>query len=373
MNAVSKLEQFIFEAKAWKLIVVLALLSLFKTGIWQIPIMHASQAIAQNPFVNPFEQIPDAHYVFWSWLGPFLAWLVGATGTWQFFVFHLLFSMAFTVLFVKIAFDNLPQELARKSLILFCVLPVSATAYFWVSYDSITLFLMMLALAFPRSLPLTALVGVLVGMQHFEQGFFAAGGLLFATAISHRQGYFLRYSWKFCLALLLGIIAGKLVLVGIFNHYDIKVNSGRMHWLRDHLGFLLNLFFFHVHGILWSVLGLGWLAALRFSDWGKRAIPFFVTLAGLCLLLPISGDQTRVLAIVTFPLVTAYWLLNQDFLGTVGRREFAWLFAAWAMMPWAWVWDGEPKWSAFPYDVALVLHHLFGWFALPADLGRWPF
>ncbi|VXC06812.1 hypothetical protein [Massilia sp. 9I] len=373
MNAVSKLEQFIFEAKAWKLLLVLGLLTLFKTGIWYIPIMHASLAIAQNPFVNPFAADPNAHYVFWSWLGPYLAWLVGATGKLSFFLFHLVFSFAFTLLFVKIAFDNLPQELARKSVILFSVLPVSATAYFWVCYDSITLFLIMLALAFPQRLLIASIVGVLVGMQHFEQGFFGAGGLLFALLLSQRQGYFLRYSWKFALALLIGIIVGKLVLVGIFRHYEVQVNSGRMHWLRDHLGFLFNLFIYHVHGIFWSVLGLGWAVALRFTDWGRKSIPFFLTLAGLCLLLPISGDQTRVLAIVSFPLITAYWLLNQDFLGKVGRHETAWLFIIWAMMPWSWVWDGEPKWSAFPYDVAFVLHHLFGWFEIPADPSRWPF
>ena len=373
MNTVSKLEQFIFEARVWKLLLVLALLILFKTGIWYIPIMHGSQLVAQDPFTNPFTQYPDAHYVVWSWLGPFLAWLVGATGKLEFFLLHLLFSLAFMVLFVKVAFDNLPQELARKSVILFSVLPVSATALFWVSYDSITLFLLMLALAFPRSLLLTAVFGVLLGMQHFEQGVFGAGALLFAVTLSQRQGYFLRYSWKFCLAFLLGVIAGKLVMTGIFKYHEIQVNSGRMHWLREHLDFLLNLFVYHAHAILWSVLGLGWAVALRFSDWGRCSLPFFAALAGLCLLLPISGDQTRVLAIVTFPLLSAYWLLNLDFLSKISRREAAWLFVIWAMMPWSWVWDGVPKWSAFPYDVAFILHHLFGWFDIPADPNGWPF
>ena len=373
MNALNQLEKFIFEAKAWKLILALVLLSLFKTGIWYIPIMHGSQMIAQNPFVNPFQADPNAHYVFWSWLGPFLAWLVGATSKGPFFVFHLLFSAAFTMLFMKVAFDNLPQAQARISVILFSVLPVSATAYFWVSYDSITLFLMMLALAFPRSLVATALAGLLLGMQHFEQGFVAAGGLLFAIAFSHRQGYLLRYSWKFCLALLLGTVAGKLLLVGIFDYHDIVVNSGRAHWVREHLDYLLSMFFFHIHAILWSVLGLGWLAALRFTDWGARSLPFFVALAGLCLLLPISADQTRVMAIVTFPLVTAYWLLNGDFLGKIRRVEVALLFALWAIMPWSWVWEGKPKWSVFPYDVAFVLHQAFGWFDVPANPSSWPF
>lgn len=87
----------------------------------------------------------------------------------------------------------------------------------------------------------------------------------------------------------------------------------------------------------------------------------------------ISADQTRVLAIITFPLVSTYWLLNQDFLNKLTRRELSLLFTTWALMPWGWVWEGAPKWSAFPYDVAYILHRIFGWFNVPADPALWPF
>jgi hypothetical protein len=372
MNAISKIEKFIFEAPAWKLILAIAALTLFKTGIWSIPNLGESQAIADNPFTNPLPN-PDAHYLLWSWLEPFLAWGIGIKSQWQFFVFRLLASIAFTLLFVRIAFVYLSNKLARSSIVLFSILPVSATAYFWVSGDALTLLLMLVALAFPVSLIFTCAVGVLLGMQHFEQGFFAAAGLLFAVAISHKQNYALKHSWKFCLCLLLGVIAGKLVLVGIFKHYDVQVNSGRAHWLQAHIGALLNQFFYHFHSIVWSVLGLGWLAALRFSDWSKKSVPFFLSLAGLCLLLPVSGDQTRVLAIVTFPLIFTYWLLNVDFLEKISKREVSVLFTLWALMPWAWVWEGTPRWSALPYDIAYLLHHAFGWFNVPADATVWPF
>ena len=372
MNAINKIEKFIFASDAWKLVLVISLLIFFKTGIWYIPNLGMSQSIAQNPFTNPFHD-PNAHYLIWSWLGPFLAWLIGVTGKWQFFSFHLFFSVAFTLLFIRIAFNIFSNDLARSSLVLFSILPVSATTYFWVGPDSITLFLMLSALAFPGSLVFTFFIGLLLGMQHFEQGFFAAAGLLFAIVISHKQGYVLRYSWKFCLLLLIGVISGKFLLFSLFSHYSINVNSGRMHWLREHLDLLLNLFFFHFHYIIWSVLGLGWLVALRFTDWGLKSVPFFLTLAGLCLLLPVSGDQTRVLAIITFPLVSVYWLFNQDFLEKLTKREISLLFTAWALMPWGWVWGGAPKWSAFPYDIAYVLNRLLGWPNVPADQALWPF
>lgn len=373
MNAIHKIEKFIFESDVWKLVLVIALLTLFKTGIWYIPNMDVSRAIAQNPFTNPFPD-PNAHYLLWSWLGPFLAWLIGATGKWQFFAFHLFFSIAFTILFIKVAFNTFSNELARSSLVLFSILPVSATAYFWVSLDSITLFLMLLALAFQDSLTFTFIIGLLLGMQHFEQSFFAAAGLLFAVSISYKQGYTLRYSWKFCLLLLIGVISGKFLLFGLFSYHSIDVNSGRIYWLREHIHILLNQFFFHFHYIIWSVLGLGWLVALRFTDWGGKSVPFFLTLAGLSLsVLPVSGDQTRVMAIITFPLIAVYWLLNQDFLEKLTKREVSLLFTAWALMPWQWVWGGAPKWSAFPYDIAYVLHLLFGWFNVPENPALWPF
>jgi len=372
MEITSKVENYIFECSAWKLIFVISIITLFKTGIWYMPNLGSSQAIAQNPFVNPFQN-PSAHYLFWSWLGPFLAWLIGAKGKWQFFAFHFAFSIAFTLLFIRVAFANFSDEIARSSIILFSVLPVSATAYFWVGTDSITLFLMLLALAFPQKQILAFIIGTLLGMQHFEQGFFAAGGLLFAVLLSKRQGYTLNYSLAFCLSLFLGAIAGKLALIAIFKYYAIEVNSGRSYWLTEHIRLYRKQFFFHFHYIIWSVLGLGWLVALRFVGWGRKAIPFFVTLLGLCLVLPTVGDQTRVLAIITFPLVSAYWLLNPDFLEKISKREMSALFSIWALMPWGWVWNGVPRWSVFPYDIAYILHAMFGWFYVPSHPALWPF
>lgn len=373
MNLITRIERFIYESPAWKLLLAVFALCLVKTGIWHMPSQATSLHIVRNPFVNPFGPYPEAHYLVWNWLGPFLAWLAGATTIGKLFALHLALSAAFTFLFVKVAFTHLPREAGRTALVLFAVLPVSTTAYFWVGTDSLTLLLMMVALAFPGAAVVTFLSGLLLGMQHFEQSIFAAAALLFAVVASRRQGYELAYSVRFCLLLFLGVIAGKVALVGLFRHCGIEVNSGRAYYLREHLQVFLSAFFFHLHDILWSVLGLGWLIALRFTDWGRRAVPFFVGLAGVCVLLPVVADQTRVFAVVTFPLVTAYWLLNRDFLGKLGRREVALILAIWAIVPLGWVWDGVPRWSVFPHDVAYVLHQAFGWFAVPEDAMLWPF
>lgn len=357
---IERVERWLFAAPAWQLVVGLLLVTLVKTGIWQIPNFGAMRLIAQDPFVNPFAN-PDAHALYWTWLGPFLAWLAGATEPWSFFALHLLFSMAFTAVMVGTTFRLLPAREARVSVLLFAVLPVSATAYFWVSNDSLTLFLMACALVASRR-PAAAALGLALGTQHFEQAFLGFAGLLLALLIARRQRAPVDPDLiGRVLVLLAGIVAGKLALVALFGALGVEVNSGRLYWLREHLPLLLAQFFLHTHLILFSVLGLGWLVVVKQLEWDRDRVAFLVPLGAAMLLLPISGDQTRVLAIVTFPLIAIFWLRNQAFLAFLSDRFAAWLLLAWLVVPWTWVWGGEPWWSAFPYDVAFVLGRVFGW------------
>src|SRR5208337_2319150 len=102
-----RVDHFIYDSKRWQLISVLFAVTLFKTGIWFNPILlDRSRLIAQNPFANPLQDLPTFHYLYWSWLAPFVAWLVGATGRLSFFCFHLFFSLAFTGLFIVTVFSR---------------------------------------------------------------------------------------------------------------------------------------------------------------------------------------------------------------------------------------------------------------------------
>lgn len=404
MKLLSWLEHCIFHAAAWRLVTLILLVTLFKTGIWYIPNLEMSLALALNPFANPFAD-PNAHYLAWNWLSPFIAWLLGIKAFWAFFLLHLGFAVTFTALFIHLAFARLPEREARVALILFALLPVSATAYFWAGPDALTLLLLLLAVGgILPSPPFTKggtgnqhllgspfakgglrgifflFIGILLGMQHFEQALFAAGGLLFAQILcrslpSKRSSPagLAAPTIKFPLTLLVGIAIGKLALTGIFGHFDMQVNSGRAFWLQEHLALLLETFFFHLHHILWTVLGLGWLVALKYADQGRQALPFFLALAGLLLLLLVSADQTRVLAIITFPLLAVYWLFNRPFLASFTNQQVAWLLLLWLLIPWGWVWIGEPRTSALPFDIAWLLHSVFGWFEIPENPAMWPF
>lgn len=374
MPVLDRFTQYLFTCPRYQFLLGSGLAMLLKTGIWPIPNLGMYQQMAQHPFVNPFGD-PAAHYLFWNWLGPFLAWCVGATGDIAFFLFHLLFALAFPLCLAGLAFFRLEDSLARRAMLVFVLLPVSATAWFWVGVDALTLCLLLLALAFPARPFLTLLTGIALGMQHFEQGLCAAAALVLALWLSQRQkeADLLPCRLPFALLFLGSIILGKLVLLLLFHWYGITVNAGRLYWLRSHLPELLSLFWMHSQAVLWSVLGLGWVILIGSLGRGISCRPFLITLCGLLLLLPLSWDQTRVLAVTAFPLIYVYWLARPAFLAQWTEKEMAGLTLLWLWLPWSWTWGGEPKWSVFPHDLAALTDYLGLTAMLPAPAFLWPF
>ena len=367
----SRLEDFLFNSKTSHFLITLIIILLFKVGIWHMPNLSYSQFISKNPFSNPFQGVEM--YIFWNWLGPFLAWSFGLQTMASFFLFHLTCSFLFIFVLIRLVFQTFPNPIARQSLIILFALPAAGTSFFWVGMDSLTLLLIALPFVFPKTKSIALIMGALLGMQHFEQGIAAYSALFFAVLLSHKLGYRLRYSPQFCLSLLVGVLAGRLALSSIFHFHHIQLQFGRHTWLSENLPKLLQQFIFHFQMILWSTLGLGWFVAIRFADWGKSSLPFFISLSSLLLLLPLVEDQTRVSSIISFPLILVFWLLNQDFIAKLSRREISLFFLAWIVSPWTWVWGGITRVSAFSYDLAYLLHDAFGWFELPSDLSAWPF
>lgn len=372
MVFLEKLERILYESERWKLIILISIISFLKIGIWYIPNVNLSIEISQNPFINPLIN-PEAHYLFWNWLSHFLSWLLGATGKASFIALHFSFSLAFTLLFIFIAFKYFSDNAARTSLILFSILPVSGTAYYWVGSDSITLFLILLPFAYPKRVLAVLITAIFLGMQHFEQAFFANTALLSALLVTKRQGKEMPFSLTFAKTMVIGVILGKLLLTILFQHYEIEVNTGRPYWLMKNFSSLLNYFFYHFHYAIWSILGVGWIILVQFSDSIRKNVSFFPTFFCLCLLLLIVADHTRVLAITTFPLIAGCLLFNPVIINSVPKKDVAFIFLIWILTPWSWVWAGEPKWSVFPYDVAYLLHEMLGWFNVPNDPAIWPF
>jgi hypothetical protein len=372
MHPVEWIQRFIFSSSRPTLITTVVALTVLKSGIWMMPNLGASRQLAQNPFANPFAD-PEAHYLVWNWLGPWIAWVVGATGPVSFFLLHLAFAAAFSATVISLCFARLSERNARVAIIVFALLPVSATAFFFVGMDGVTLFLMALAFVFPRQAIWALLVGTLLGMEHFEQAFVASFLLLVVVAVRRWLGEPALVSIGWCCCLLVGAVLGKVLLVGVFSYVGLSVATERLYWVRVLWPSVLKQFVLHAHSTLWSVLALGWLVLIRDAARGKAAVPVALGLLGAMPLLALVFDQTRVVAIVSFPLLWVSWLHAPSLLDTLDDRFVAWLFLAWLFVPWAWTYGGFPQWSVLPHDLALVVGVITDWYELPANLHWWPF
>jgi hypothetical protein len=370
MRILDGLDRFLYRSRRSVFVAAVLALSFIKTGVWYMPNFDGWKSMRLDPFHNPFVD-PDAHYLFWNWLGPFLAWRLHIHNEQSFLHFHFLFSVAFTVTFLVFIFTHFADKDARTALVLFLAIPASATAYFWVGMDSITLALIMFLLALRNYPVLALLVGVLLGMQHAEQGFFAFGALLFALALTSILNGETEFRIPWAALSLIGVILGKIVLILVFRHYHIAVNSGRAFYLKKYGQMYAEMFYYHFQYVFWSILGVGWIAVARYTERGKQALPFLLALAGLILMVPIIGDETRVLSILTFPLMAAYLLLNRQFLQSLSSHFVSWIFGLWLIIPWPWVWGGRPLVSIFPYNIVYLLHQWFGWFQVPKE-AMWP-
>lgn len=355
------LQRFIFESPPAKFIAIVWAVMLFKSGIG-FTNFEVQAVMAEYPFFNPIVD-PAFHYIFWTWLSPFLLWCLNITTEAGAFYFHLFFSIAFTLLFLHTAWRFLPEHLARLSFLIFAAMPVSNTAYFWVGTDSLTLFLMMasLALPFSKKSPLALVIltiGVLLGLQDFEKTIIAASAL-FATTYFNRGGGEWLYSPAFALTLIFGAFIGKFILLGVVAYFDITVNSGRIFWLQNNLPRALTFFFYNFQQSFYSGLGIAWLVAFYVilkMPYGKI---FGAALVACLAVLLIAVDHTRVFALISFPLMAQFVLFNREVLGKITPQMATLFFVAWLILPFIWILQSSQV-SLFSYDITLLFHHLLG-------------
>ncbi|MCS6893730.1 MAG: hypothetical protein NZO16_04085 [Deltaproteobacteria bacterium] len=368
-----KLQRFLFESNRLLFFSLILVLALFKSGIWFMPNIGASIQIAENPFRNPFADEPLAQYLVWNWLSPFLAYLLGLNGKWSFFSLHLLFSFCLWIVFAIYIFRKLKEQEARTALIIFSALPVSATSFFWVGMDSLTLLLMLLTILYAGTGILRLVFGILLGMQHFEQAFLSFVGLAYFFFGSKGQTTKI-CNFKSALTVLFGIVIGKLFLILIFQTLSVPVLiTGRIIWTQHHFDSLVTNFALNFQTIFWCSFGLGWVILLKFCLMMDGILKFLTVLTFYALFIPFVDDQTRVFSILTFPTILSIWLLSPYFLKTWTKQEASFLFILWILLPWNWAWQGEGHDSVLSYTLAYLLGRMFGFVDLPPNLPLWPF
>lgn len=361
-------EKFIYKS-SWKLFyTVLAILLIVKSGIWFIPNLDVYRQVSLDPFLNPFIKDTNAQYLVWSWLGNYLAWVLGVKTFGAFFTLHICFSIAFLASIAIWIRKNFSAEGARVATIVFASLPAASTSFYWVGMDSLTLFLLSILLHAQRNLWVSILISYLLGLQHFEQGVFATlavAGLRVISALANRRSF--GSAALFFVFNVLGLGLGRLTLNVMFENLGFKLVSDRTQlWIENATG-LFHLYMNNFFIVTWSALACGWLVCMYVvskrgsSKWGLSAFMVVGLLSGVLVF-----DETRVMSIVTLPAVLLFFYQNRDVLELASKKVVSAYSLVWIAVPWLWVFGGVTKHSLIFTDLAWVIR--FGGFLVGVDV-----
>lgn len=351
---------------------LLLALKVIHVGIWFIPNLASTREIALDPFRNPFGN-PEADYLLHTWLSPMLSWLIGANTFTEVLLLHLCITGLFLIVVTLTLFEILPEPQARVALIIFWSAPVSGVSLYWIGPDSLTLFLLASACVLNRRPPVVFVLGLLLGLQHFEQAVFGAISLVPLVMFPSRDRWVPNVAKSFVPVLFTGLVLGKIALLAIFSTFPEDVNSGRPYWLITNFASLTADFVSLPLITLWSGLGMCWIALAKFAQEVRCNARLLIALAIPCSVLPVVADPTRVLAITSFPLLYFTLLTSQKHLTRWDRPQAArWMVTA-VVIPWLWVWGGTVHTSTFFYGAVWLLNRTSGLFELPNDLALWPF
>ena len=352
-------ENYLVNLKIQNLIILFFLIIFIKVGFWYHPALWKLLTISINPFEESIFLNHQAHYLYGNFLGGYMANLLGFTSKFTFFLFHLFFSFLFNFLFIFLIFKNLDRKAAIYSLIIFLVLPVSSTVFFWVGYDSITLSILVLSIIFKSNLFLVFIFGTLLGLQHFELGLLTTLSLV---VLNIYNNYYSKKSFlnlKYSISIFTGTIVGKIFLKYYFLSINLNLSSGRISYTLEAIKHFLYNSYFNLYTIMWFSLSLGWLIILKYFFFKEKNKFFILILLSLILILFIVDDQTRVYANLSFLIIISQILLNNDFLKSIKNYEISLILILWLLMPYGWVWQGVLRASMVTYDFAYFINYFF--------------
>lgn len=363
LRPLNYLNRFIFETPFWLFVLSLWVLMVFKSGLAQAVPLDPVVSLAISPFENIIGE-NFSHYIFFTWLAPFLMWCLSIDNEDGVLYFSFFFTILYTLLFFFTARRFLPDKLARISLLIFASISASSTVYFWICPDSLTLFLMLLALVIPfQKMPWAIfIIGALLGLQDFEKIVIGAAALAFATHFSQKDKdapKFL-YSPTFALTLILGAVFGKLLLTWIIYYFDIQIDTNRFDWIGQYFMFLLSSFFKLFQHSFYSCLGVGWLVVFYVIFNEKYGKWFGLMILGCFFILTIALDHTRIFAMITFLLMAQFILFNRALLEKFTPQIASIYFAIWLIAPFEWVLMVK-NFSMASYNIFSIFINYFGW------------
>ena len=354
-----KLENYIVNLNVKKLILFFYLIIIIKIGVWYHPALWKLLEISINPFNENLLNNVYAHYLYYNFLGGYLANMLNISSKISFFLFHLFFSFIFNFVFFYLVFKNLSRKSAIYSVILFLVFPVSTIVFFWVGYDSITLTILILSVLFRSYSLIVIVLGILLGLQHFEIGIVTSVSLLFLNFYNkfNKQEGFL--DLKYSISLTFGTILGKLILEYYFSIIGISLNTGRTWYTLSVINHFLYNSYFNIHNIIWFSFSVGWLVIFKYLFFKNKNSFFILILFGSLFIILLVDDQTRVYACITFLVLISQVFLNEKFLKEIKNYEISIILILWLAIPYGWVWQGVLRTSMFTYDFAYILNYFF--------------
>ena len=353
------LEKYLVNLNIKKLLTLFFLVIIIKIGVWYHPALWKLLKISINPFDESILVNQQAHYLYYNFLGGYIANFLNLSTKLSFFLFHLFFSFLFNFLFIFLIFQQLDRRNAIYSLIIFLIFPVSTTVFFWVGYDSITLSILMLSILFRSNSIIVFIFGIFLGLQHFELGFLSSLSLFILNSYNQLFSKKSFLSLKYSIFLLIGTLFGKIILEYYFFSINLDINSGRIWYTFDVIKHFFYNSYFNFHNIIWFALSAGWLIILKYIFYKERNIFFIFILLGQLIILFIVDDQTRVYANLSFLIILSQVFFNKDFLQQIKNYEISLIIIIWLIIPYGWAWQGILRSSMFTYDFAYILNYFF--------------
>lgn len=341
------------------------------TGVWAMPNYGLTAMQVADPFGNPFGPTHEADYLLGTWFVWFVTWLIGIAGPRRTVLFTIGLAVVFLAAGVTVIRARVSPEHRRLAWLLFFALPAAGAPLYWAGGDSMTLLLMVLALAVVDRPLLAVLPGIALGMQHSEQGLVGLLGVGVLVLLRWVLGRHDRRLGWFVVWWGAGIVLGRFALRGIWAVCGVDPQNSRFQAAGHSLVKFVFQFLGHPGVIVWSGLGVVWLVvALLWQGAWRTYTPLVVACLVVLATIPVVEDQTRVFAIVAFPVVMLGLVTDERALTDLPGWIIGALALAWLAVPWIWVWRGIVFDGVFPQGVAWAMHQLTGHGYIPRPFGQ---
>ena len=346
----------------WLLALLVLGANVLTQGVWTVPNLDVVYLMARDVTRDPY---PGSimQFLFSSYLMPLVAYGVGLNKSpAQYFVLCSLVLLIGLALGFGSLRRRFGDETARIVLLLFGATPLINVLLTWIGYgDPLTVALPMLLLALPSPV-LRLVLSALLAVAHFEQGcvivILICALLPFVDADQSP-----RTRWLGMAAMIAGLAAGRIAMDLYFQLHHFQIENTRSSLVFEKVGILrfLSDTARYPLVLLFSVLNVAWLAWLIIvvGSWRADRRLFMVLVVGLGVCLGatvVTLDQTRVAAILTWPLVMgAVIVAARDLEGRALLRKLAVAcFLLGLVVPRVIVWEGKIHTSSASFTAMLI-------------------